>query len=69
MVAVRRHGRVRRVWEGGISIVIWDSSNRVAMQNYGNDHRADLGRRTALITLNGQDSPHLGCAVPWCQTS
>lgn len=58
-----------RVPEGGISIVLWDPANEAAMQNYGTDHQAVLDAETALMALNSQDCPHLGCAVPWCQSS
>jgi cytochrome b6-f complex iron-sulfur subunit len=58
-----------RVPEGGISIIVWDPSDDAAMQQYGDDHEAVLSETTALMALNSADCPHLGCAVPWCQSS
>lgn len=58
-----------RVPEGGISIVVWDPSIDAAMQLYGDEHEAVLSETTALMALNSADCPHLGCAVPWCQSS
>lgn len=58
-----------QVPEGGISIIVWDPTNEAAVQNYGADHEAVLDGTTALMALNSQDCPHLGCAVPWCQSS
>ena len=57
-----------RVPEGGISIITWDPSSSAAMRNYGDDH-AILGDTMGLMAVNSQTCPHLGCAVPWCQTS
>ena len=57
-----------RVPEGGISIITWDPSSTPAMRNYGEDH-AILSDDLGLMALNTQTCPHLGCAVPWCQTS
>ena len=58
-----------RIPEGGISIVVWDPSVRAAERNYAADHQAILDDNTALMALNSRSCPHLGCAVPWCQTS
>jgi cytochrome b6-f complex iron-sulfur subunit len=58
-----------RVPEGGISIVVWDPSSDAATEQYGDDHEAVLSETTALMALNSADCPHLGCAVPWCQSS
>jgi cytochrome b6-f complex iron-sulfur subunit len=57
-----------RVPEGGISILLWDPSNSSAQNAYGDDH-AILDDTTGLMAVNSQSCPHLGCAVPWCQTS
>ena len=53
--------------DGGISIVTWDPANQIAMTNYGEDHAVLEG--TGLMALYTQRCVHLGCAVPWCQTS
>ncbi|WP_052664465.1 ubiquinol-cytochrome c reductase iron-sulfur subunit [Nitriliruptor alkaliphilus] len=57
-----------RVPAGGISIVTWDPSNETAMNLYGEDH-AIVNGSVGLMALNSQQCVHLGCAVPWCQTS
>jgi cytochrome b6-f complex iron-sulfur subunit len=57
-----------RIPEGGISILVWEPSLEAAMRNYGDEHAIiddDLG----LMAVNSQSCPHLGCGVPWCQTS
>jgi cytochrome b6-f complex iron-sulfur subunit len=59
----------RRIPEAGISILVWDPSVSAAERNYGDDHRAIINDTTALMAVNTQSCPHLGCAVPWCQTS
>ncbi|MEX0952318.1 MAG: ubiquinol-cytochrome c reductase iron-sulfur subunit [Nitriliruptoraceae bacterium] len=58
-----------RVPEGGISILVWNPQTSGAMAAYGDGHQAVLDDTTALMALNTQSCPHLGCAVPWCQTS
>jgi cytochrome b6-f complex iron-sulfur subunit len=57
-----------RVPDGGISIVAWDPSNEQAMNLYGEQH-AVLSESVGLMALFSQRCVHLGCAVPWCQTS
>jgi cytochrome b6-f complex iron-sulfur subunit len=57
-----------RVPEGGLSIVRWDPSSSTADRNYGEDH-AILSDSVGLMALYTQACPHLGCAVPWCQSS
>jgi cytochrome b6-f complex iron-sulfur subunit len=57
-----------RVPEGGFSIQVWDPSSRAAMRVYGDDH-AVLDDETGLMALNTASCPHLGCGVPWCQSS
>ena len=59
----------KRIPEGGISIIAWDPSVSAAERNYAEDHRALIDDTTALMALNTRSCPHLGCAVPWCQTS
>jgi cytochrome b6-f complex iron-sulfur subunit len=54
--------------EGGISIVVWDPSNEAAMELYGEDH-AILSDSVGLMAIYSQRCVHLGCAVPWCQSS
>lgn len=58
-----------RVPAGGVSIIVWDPSVAGAMQAYGDEHQAVINDELALMALNTQSCPHLGCAVPWCQTS
>ncbi len=58
-----------RVPDGGISIIVWDPTTSGAMAAYGDDHQAVLDDTTALMAVNTQSCPHLGCGVPWCQTS
>ncbi len=57
-----------RIPEGGISVLVWDPSIAAAMRAYGDDH-AQLDDTTGLMAVNSQSCPHLGCAVPWCQSS
>lgn len=59
----------RRVPQAGVSILLWDPSVSAAQRNYGDDHQAVLSETTALMAVNTASCPHLGCAVPWCQTS
>ncbi len=57
-----------RVPEGGVSILVWDPSISAAERNYGADH-AILDDTTGLMAVDSQNCPHLGCGVPWCQSS
>lgn len=57
-----------RVPEAGLSIIVWDPSVGTATRAYGEDH-AVLNETTGLMALNTRACPHLGCAVPWCQSS
>jgi len=59
----------KRIPEAGISIVVWDPSNSAAQRNYGDDHRAVIEETRALMAVDSSTCPHLGCAVPWCQSS
>ncbi len=58
-----------RVPAAGVSIVVWDPSSTAAQFIYGDDHRAIVDDTTALMALDSANCPHLGCGVPWCQTS
>ena len=58
-----------RVPAGGISIVVWDPGVGAARRSYGEHHRAVLDATTALMAVDSYNCPHLGCAVPWCQSS
>ena len=53
---------------GGISIVVWDTSAAKAAALYGERH-AITGAGVGLMALNSRRCVHLGCAVPWCQSS
>ncbi len=57
-----------QVPEGGLSVVVWNPSNEQAQLNYGEDH-AQLDEETGLMALYSAACVHLGCAVPWCQSS
>jgi cytochrome b6-f complex iron-sulfur subunit len=57
-----------RIPEGGVSIVRWDPSLAAAARSYG-DHHAILAEDVGLMALLTRTCPHLGCAVPWCQSS
>ena len=57
-----------RVPEGGFSIQLWDPSLPGAQDAYGEFH-AMVDDSTGLMALYTSACPHLGCAVPWCQTS
>ena len=57
-----------RVAEAGITVQVWDPSNGAAMRLYGEDH-AILNDNVGLMAINTSSCPHLGCGVPWCQTS
>ncbi|TVR36296.1 MAG: hypothetical protein EA388_04205 [Nitriliruptor sp.] len=58
-----------RVPEGGISIIVWDPSVSGADAAYGEHHQAILSDDVGLMALNSASCPHLGCGVPWCQSS
>lgn len=55
--------------EAKISVVLWDPSVSVAARNYGDDHQAVIDDSTALMAVDSFNCPHLGCKVPWCQSS
>jgi cytochrome b6-f complex iron-sulfur subunit len=58
-----------RIPEAGISILVWNAGSEAAMAAYGEDHAILADGTTGLMAVNSQSCPHLGCAVPWCQTS
>jgi cytochrome b6-f complex iron-sulfur subunit len=53
---------------GRLYVIAWDTSLPGAMEAYGADHLAVVEGNMALMTLF-QKCVHLGCRVPWCQTS
>lgn len=56
-----------RVPAGGVSLVLWDPTRETQADLYGS-HHAVLGG-VGLMALYTQRCVHLGCAVPWCQSS
>ncbi len=52
---------------GRMYVVAWDPSLPGAMEAYGDDHTV-LSDTTGLMALY-QKCVHLGCRVPWCQSS
>ncbi len=58
-----------RVAEAGVTVIVWDPTISGAEEAYGPDHEAVLSDNVALMALFTQSCPHLGCAVPWCQSS
>lgn len=55
--------------EGGLSVIVWDPSLPGADAAYGEHHQAILSDDLGLMAVNTGSCPHLGCGVPWCQTS
>ncbi len=55
--------------EGGVAIITWDPSMSGAMDAYGEEHQAILDDDLGLMAVNAGSCPHLGCGVPWCQSS
>jgi len=58
-----------RIPDGGISVLVWDATSSAAMRSYGDDHAILPDGETGLMAVNSQSCPHLGCGVPWCQSS
>ncbi len=58
-----------RVTTARVSVVLWDPSIPAARRSYGEHHRAILDDTSALMAIDTFNCPHLGCAVPWCQSS
>jgi len=54
--------------EAALSIIAWDPSDDQAAGAYGNEH-AIVTDSVGLMCIDTGACPHLGCAVPWCQTS
>jgi cytochrome b6-f complex iron-sulfur subunit len=54
--------------QGRLYVVEWDPSVSGAQETYGADHEAVLDDTTALMAVF-QRCVHLGCTVPWCQSS
>jgi cytochrome b6-f complex iron-sulfur subunit len=54
--------------EASMSIIAWDPSDGQAAGAYGDRH-AVVTDSIGLMALDTGACPHLGCAVPWCQTS
>ncbi len=53
---------------GRLYVIAYDQSVPGAMEAYGANHTAVVEGSMALMTLF-QKCVHLGCRVPWCQTS
>jgi cytochrome b6-f complex iron-sulfur subunit len=54
--------------EGRLYVIAWDPSVPGAQDSYGAEHEAVLDDSTGLMALF-QRCVHLGCTVPWCQSS
>ncbi len=54
--------------EGRLYVIEWDPSVPGAQDAYGADHEAILDDTTGLQAVF-QRCVHLGCTVPWCQSS
>ena len=59
----------QRFPDGGISVIIWDPTSSSARRAYGEEHAIFPDDERGLMAVNTQACPHLGCGVPWCQTS
>jgi cytochrome b6-f complex iron-sulfur subunit len=57
-----------RIPEAGLSVQVWDPSSGPAMRLYGDQH-AIIDDNTGLMAIDTANCPHLGCGVPWCQSS
>jgi cytochrome b6-f complex iron-sulfur subunit len=53
--------------EAALSIIAWDPSDEQAVGAYGVQH-AIVSDTVGLMCIDSGACPHLGCAVPWCQT-
>jgi cytochrome b6-f complex iron-sulfur subunit len=69
LAATIQNERAPQRMEGGVSIIVWDPSLSGAMNAYGDEHQAILDDNLGLMAVNTGSCPHLGCGVPWCQTS
>jgi len=54
--------------EAGVVVQVWDPSINGATEAYGEQH-ATLTDTVGLMAIYSKQCPHLGCAVPWCQSS
>jgi cytochrome b6-f complex iron-sulfur subunit len=54
--------------EASLSIISWDPTDDQAIAAYGSQH-AVVTDAVGLMCIDTGACPHLGCAVPWCQTS
>ena len=54
--------------EAALSIIAWDPTDELASASYGDQH-AIVTDSVGLMCIDTGACPHLGCAVPWCQTS
>ena len=54
--------------EAGLAIVTWDPTLPAARTAYGDAH-VIVDDAVGLMAVNSRACPHLGCAVPWCQSS
>lgn len=53
---------------GRMYVIAWDNSVPGAQEAYGADHQAIVDGSMGLMAIY-QKCVHLGCRVPWCQTS
>ncbi|HEX9889761.1 MAG TPA: Rieske 2Fe-2S domain-containing protein [Nitriliruptorales bacterium] len=53
---------------GRMYVIRWEPGRSGAMDAYGEQHQAVLGPSEGLMALYHK-CVHLGCRVPWCQTS
>jgi cytochrome b6-f complex iron-sulfur subunit len=54
--------------EANLSIIAWDPSDEQASVAYAGQH-ALVTDSIGLMCIDTGACPHLGCAVPWCQSS
>lgn len=69
LAATIQNERAPQRMEGGLSVIVWDPSISGADRVYGEHHQAILSDEVGLMALNSGSCPHLGCGVPWCQSS
>ena len=55
--------------EAGVVLQVWNASDSAAMGAYGEQHAILDDGSTGIMALYSKACPHLGCAVPWCQSS
>ena len=54
--------------EAGLAVLLWDPSLPTAQAAYGSSH-AVVDETAGMMAVNRRACPHLGGAVPWCQSS